>query len=80
MSDDSFMKLDEKYGIHRGWSRPAQRILLDNPTRTYEKEVVAVPTREFVYSHKLNNWLENSASCPTCRRVKAAYELEIAKR
>ena len=48
-----FEKLDEQFGIPRGWSRPAQRTLHDDPTHAYEHEVVAVPTQEFVRDHKL---------------------------
>lgn len=50
---DLFEKLDEQFCLPRGWSRPAQRTLHDDPTRAYEHEVVAVPTQEFVRDHKL---------------------------
>jgi hypothetical protein len=52
-SDDLFEKLDEQFGLPRGWSRSAQNTLHDNPHRAYQHEVVAIPTQEFVRSHKL---------------------------
>lgn len=51
--DELFEKLDEQFGLPRGWSRPAQRTLHDDPTRAYEHEVVAVPTQEFVRDHEM---------------------------
>lgn len=51
--DDLFEKFDEQFRLPRGWSRPAQRTLHDDPTRAYQHEVVAVPTQEFVYKNKL---------------------------
>lgn len=53
VSDTLFEKLDEQFAIPRGWSRPAQRTLHDDPTRIYEHEIVAVPTQDFIRGHKL---------------------------
>jgi len=55
-SDDYFVNLDEQFGLPRGWSRPAQRTLHDDPTRAYEHEVIAIPTQEFVSAHNLRKW------------------------
>jgi hypothetical protein len=51
--DDLFEKLDEQFSLPRGWSRPAQRTLHDNPIQAYEGEVVAIPTQEFVSKNTL---------------------------
>jgi LysM repeat protein len=53
---DLFEELDEKFGLPGGSTRPAQRTLHDDPTRTYENEVVAVPTPEFVRGHEPRRW------------------------
>lgn len=50
---DLFENLDEQFGLPGGWSRPAQRMLHDDPTRAFEHEVVAVPTQEFARSHNV---------------------------
>lgn len=57
-SDDMFEKLDEQFDLPRGWSRPGQRMLHDDPKQAYEREVIAVPTQEFVHDHKLRTWYE----------------------
>jgi len=51
--DDLFERIDEQFGVPGGWSRPAQRVLHDDPTRAYEHEVIAVPTVEFTRKHNL---------------------------
>ena len=57
-SDVLFEELDEQFGLPGGWSRPGQRTLHDDPKQAYEREVIAVPTQEFVHDHKLRMWYE----------------------
>ena len=52
-TDDLFEQIDEQFGLPRGWARPAQRTLHDDPTRAYEHELVAVPGLEFVCENEL---------------------------
>ena len=51
--NDQFIEIDKKFGIPKSWTRSVQRVLHDNPKKTYENEVIAVPTLEFVKKHKL---------------------------
>lgn len=48
-----FERIDQEFCLRRGWARAAQRTLHDDPGRAYEHEVVAIPTGDFVRTHKL---------------------------
>jgi LysM repeat protein len=52
-SAEEFESIDEKFHLPKGWSRPAQRTLHDNPKRAYKNEIIAVPTKTFTKKHKL---------------------------
>jgi hypothetical protein len=51
--DDFFVKFDELFNLLKGWTRPARRVLHDNPERVYANEIIAVPTTEFIREHEL---------------------------
>ncbi len=48
-----FEEFDDRFGIPRGWTRPAMRTLHDIPSQAYEREMIAVPESDFVSTHKL---------------------------
>lgn len=48
-----FAEFDKQFSVPVGWARPAQITLHDDPSTSYEHEVVAVPTVDFVKNHKL---------------------------
>lgn len=49
-----FEKIDEQFRVPIGWTRPAHRVLHDDPTRAYKDELIAVPTSEFAQEHRVN--------------------------
>lgn len=51
--DDIFVKFDELFNLPKGWTRPARRVLHDNPERVYANEIIAVPTTDFIREHEL---------------------------
>ncbi len=53
-----FELLDKLFGQPKGWTRPAQRILHDDPQIAYYRELVAIPTPEFIKKHKPTKWFE----------------------
>jgi hypothetical protein len=53
VADTLFGGFAGRFAIPRGWARAAQRTLHDDPTRSYEHEIVAVPTQDFARGHEL---------------------------
>ena len=51
--DDVFVKFGELFNLQKGWTRPARRVLHDNPERVYADEIIAVPTTDFIREHEL---------------------------
>jgi hypothetical protein len=51
-ASDLFGSFDRQFRLSKGWARPSQRTLHDDPTRAYEHEIVAFPSLDFVKNHK----------------------------
>lgn len=76
-SGDRFSQLDKQFKLRRGWVRPARLLHHDIPNRVFKNEVLAIPTPEFIRSHRMRKRRRNIAV--HLGRVPVRPPKEVAK-
>ncbi|MFW9784670.1 MAG: LysM domain-containing protein, partial [Candidatus Heimdallarchaeota archaeon] len=56
-----FENLDKQFNMPKGWVRPLLRTLHDDPSLTYEREIIASPTADFIQAHKLKSRFDDKS-------------------